>query len=159
VLNPPHDTRHDTRLPVLTEVDGSMAPLEELDDSTKGLEGWRMAGLLWKIMSLLQTLRVYIYTLVLIRLLVDHKYNINAPATMSVLHPSSIRPFHIFRPRHHVFPNTSFSKRKRPFCRMMARYRPQVPLPNPLWKISCRMVFLYQTRPTSQSLSCTNFWC
>jgi hypothetical protein len=25
-------------LPVLTEVDGSMAPLEELDDSTKGLE-------------------------------------------------------------------------------------------------------------------------
>jgi hypothetical protein len=38
VLNPPHDTRHDTRLPVLTEVDGSMAPLEELDDSTKGLE-------------------------------------------------------------------------------------------------------------------------
>jgi hypothetical protein len=23
-LNPPHDTRHDTRLPVLTEVDGSM---------------------------------------------------------------------------------------------------------------------------------------
>jgi hypothetical protein len=34
-LNPPHDTRHDTRLPVLTEVDESMAPLEELDDSTK----------------------------------------------------------------------------------------------------------------------------
>jgi hypothetical protein len=27
-----------TRLPELTEVDGSMAPLEELDDSTKGLE-------------------------------------------------------------------------------------------------------------------------
>jgi hypothetical protein len=38
VLNPPHDTRHDTSLPVLTEVDGSMAPLEELDDSTKGPE-------------------------------------------------------------------------------------------------------------------------
>jgi hypothetical protein len=34
-LNPPHDTRHDTRLPVLTEVDGSMNPLEELDDTTK----------------------------------------------------------------------------------------------------------------------------
>jgi hypothetical protein len=32
-LNPPHDTR----LPVLTEVDGSMNPLEELDDMTKGL--------------------------------------------------------------------------------------------------------------------------
>jgi hypothetical protein len=37
-LNPPHDTRYDTRLPVLTEVDGSMLPLEELDDSTKGLD-------------------------------------------------------------------------------------------------------------------------
>jgi hypothetical protein len=31
---------------------------------------------------------------------------------MSVLHPSSIRPFLILRPRHHVFPNASFSKRK-----------------------------------------------
>jgi hypothetical protein len=33
-------------LSVLTEVDGSMIPLEELDDSTKGLEGWHGAGLL-----------------------------------------------------------------------------------------------------------------
>jgi hypothetical protein len=32
------------RLPVLTKVDGLMAPLEELDDSTKGLEGWHGAG-------------------------------------------------------------------------------------------------------------------
>jgi hypothetical protein len=31
---------------------------------------------------------------------------------MSVLHPSSIRPFFIFRPRHHLFPNPSSSKRK-----------------------------------------------
>jgi hypothetical protein len=38
-------TRHDTRLPVLTEVDGSIAPLEELDDSTKGLKVWHGAGL------------------------------------------------------------------------------------------------------------------
>jgi hypothetical protein len=29
-----------------------------------------------------------------------------------------------------------------------------------LWGLfPCRMVFCYQTRPTSQSLSCTNFWC
>jgi hypothetical protein len=48
-LNPPHDTRHDTRLPVLTEVDGSMAPLEELDDSTKGLAGWRKTGFVVKL--------------------------------------------------------------------------------------------------------------
>jgi hypothetical protein len=33
-------------LPVLTEVDGTMAPLEELDDSTKGLESWHGASLL-----------------------------------------------------------------------------------------------------------------
>jgi hypothetical protein len=39
-LNPPHDTRYDTRLPVLTEVDGSMNPLEELDSRV-----WRKAGL------------------------------------------------------------------------------------------------------------------
>jgi hypothetical protein len=43
-LNPPHDTRHDTRLPVLVEVDGLIAPLEELDYSTKGLESWHGAG-------------------------------------------------------------------------------------------------------------------
>jgi hypothetical protein len=36
-LNPPHDTRYDTRLSVLTEVDGSINPLEVLDDTTNGL--------------------------------------------------------------------------------------------------------------------------
>jgi hypothetical protein len=30
-----HRQQHDTRWPILTEVDGSMAPLKELDDSTK----------------------------------------------------------------------------------------------------------------------------
>jgi hypothetical protein len=43
-LNPPHDTRHDTRLPVLTEVDGSISPLEELDDTTRDYRIWRKAG-------------------------------------------------------------------------------------------------------------------
>jgi hypothetical protein len=62
--------------------------------------------------SLLQTRRVHIYTLVLTRLLVDLEYNINVPSPMSILHPSSIRPFLIFRPCHHVFPNVSFSKHK-----------------------------------------------
>jgi hypothetical protein len=76
-LNPPHDTRHDTRLPVLTEVNVSMAPLEELDDSTKGLDVWRGADFCCEdVRSLLQTPRVYIYTLVLTRLLVDYEYNI-----------------------------------------------------------------------------------
>jgi hypothetical protein len=120
--------------------------------------------------SLLQTLRVYIYTLVLTRLLVDHEYNINVPAPMFVLHPSSIRPFLIFRPRHHVFPNAPFSKRKQPFCRMMVRYRPQVPLPNPLKKtflpngvslpnsahksVSLLYQFLVLTLPHQRTLLC-----
>ena len=33
-----------TRLSKLTEVDGSMTPLKELDDTTKGLESWHGAG-------------------------------------------------------------------------------------------------------------------
>jgi hypothetical protein len=54
-----------------------MAPLEELDDSTKGLDVWHGAGLVVKIVrSLLQTSRVYIYTLALTRLLVGYEYNI-----------------------------------------------------------------------------------
>ena len=32
------------RLSELTEVDGSMTPLKELDDTTKGLESWHGAG-------------------------------------------------------------------------------------------------------------------
>jgi hypothetical protein len=31
---------------------------------------------------------------------------------MSVSHPSSIRPFFIFKPRHHAFPNASSPKHK-----------------------------------------------
>jgi hypothetical protein len=64
-------------LPVLTEVDGSMASLEELDDSTKGLDVWHGAIFCYEdVRFLLQTSRVYIYTLVLTRLLVDYEYNI-----------------------------------------------------------------------------------
>ena len=52
-----------TRLPVLTEVDGSMTPLEELDDTTKGLERWHGAGLVVLVVDSLQWPGVYIYTL------------------------------------------------------------------------------------------------
>jgi hypothetical protein len=62
LLNPTHATRHDTRLPVLTEVDGSMAPLEELDDSTKGLKRWHGAGLLWNCsIPITNTKGLYLY--------------------------------------------------------------------------------------------------
>jgi hypothetical protein len=53
-----------------------MAPLEELDDSTKGLVGWHKAGFVVKLFDPYYTSRVYIYTLVLIRLLIDYEYNI-----------------------------------------------------------------------------------
>jgi hypothetical protein len=39
-----------------------MAPLEELDDSTKGLEGWRRAGLLWNCsIPITNTKGLYLY--------------------------------------------------------------------------------------------------
>jgi hypothetical protein len=38
-------------------------------------------------------------------------------------------------------------KRKQPFCRMMAYCRPQVSLPNPLRRISCRMAFFTKLGP------------
>jgi hypothetical protein len=76
-LNPPHDTRLDTRLLILTEVDGSMNPLEELDDTTKGLENSGVKPVCCEIVRYpLHTSRAYIYTLVLTLLLVDYEYNI-----------------------------------------------------------------------------------
>jgi hypothetical protein len=53
----------------------------------------------------------------------------------------------------------SLPSAKQPFCRLMVCSRPQASLPNALRKTPCRMVFSYKTRPTNQSLSCTNFWC
>jgi hypothetical protein len=141
-----------------------MIPLEELDDSTKGLEGLHRAGLLLNCsIPITNTKGLYLYP---------------CPNTI----PSRPRVQHLLpnlMPRHqcpsctrhqlvpslysgHVitysgmFPSPSA---KQPFCGMMACYRLQEPLLNALRKISCRMVFLYQSRPTSQSLSCTNFWC
>jgi hypothetical protein len=54
-----------------------MAPLEELDDTTRRTRKLAQGRFVVKIVrSLLQTLRVYIYTLSLTRLLVDHDYNV-----------------------------------------------------------------------------------
>jgi hypothetical protein len=59
------------------EVDGSMAPLEELDDSTKGLEGWRKAGLLWNgSIPISNTKGLYLYPCPNTTL-VDYKHNIH----------------------------------------------------------------------------------
>jgi hypothetical protein len=113
---------------------------------------------------LLQTLRVHIYTLVLTRLLVDHDYNIYCLKLMSRRQcPSRTR--HQFVPSlysSHVITHSRMlplPSVKHPFCRMMTCSRPQMFLPNALRKTSCRMVLSYQTWPTGQSLSYTNFWC
>ena len=46
---------------ILTEVDGSMIPLEELDDTTKGLERWRGAGLVVLVVYFTMAEGVYLY--------------------------------------------------------------------------------------------------
>jgi hypothetical protein len=102
--------------------------------------------------SLLQTLRVHIYTHVLTRLLVDHDYNIYYLKLMP-RHQWPSRTRHQFVPSlysSHVITHSrilSFPSVKQPFCRMMTYSRPQTSLPNALRKISCRMVLSYQTRP------------
>jgi hypothetical protein len=163
-LNPPHDTRHDTRLPLLTEVDGSMIPLEELDDSTKGLEGWHRASLLWNCsIPITNTNGSYLYpcpNTTPSRPRVQHLLPKLMPRRQC---PSCIR--HQFVPSLYSGHVITYSwmlplpSAKQPSYRMMACSRPQASLPNASRKISCRMVFPYQTRPTSRSLSCTNFWC
>jgi hypothetical protein len=163
-LNPLHDTRHDTRLSVLTEVDGSIAPLEELDDSTKGLESWHGADLLLNCsMPITNTKGSYLYPCL--------NTNPSRPRLQHLLPKLMRRRQCSSRTRHQFVPSLhsshvimysrmlSLSSMKQSSCRMMTRSRPQTFLPNVLRKTSCRMVPFYQTRPTCQSLSCTNFWC
>jgi hypothetical protein len=80
-----------------------MAPLEELDDSTKGLERWHGAGLLWNfLIPITNTKGSYLYpcsNTTTIRPRLQHLLpKINVPAPMSVSHPSSVHPFFIFKP-------------------------------------------------------------
>jgi hypothetical protein len=125
---------------VLTEVDGSMAPFEELDDSTrrtrKLAQGWFVVKLFD---SILQTLRVHIYTLVLTWLLVGHDYNIYCLKLIPRRQcPSRTR--HQFVPSLYLSHVIMHSRTLPPpsvkqlFCRMMTYSRPQTPLPNALKK-------------------------
>jgi hypothetical protein len=130
----------------------------------EGLKGWHGAGLLWNCsIPITNTKGLYLYPC--------PNTTPSRPRVQLLL--PKLMPWRQgpSRIRHQLVPSLysghvitysrmlPFPSIKQPFCRMMACYRPQVPLPNALRKISCRMVFLYQTRPTSQSLSCTNFLC
>jgi hypothetical protein len=129
----------------------------------EGLESWHGPGLLWNCsIPITNTKGSYLYPCLNMtpsRLRVQHLLPKSMPRRQC---PYCTR--HQFVPSYsgHV---ATYSRKlplpiaKQSFCRMMACSRPQAPLLNASRKTSCRMVSSYQTRPTSQSLSCTNFWC
>jgi hypothetical protein len=128
----------------------------------EGLKTWHGAGLLWNCSILItNTKGSYLYpcsNTTPSRPWLQHL--LPAPTPMSVSHPSSIRHFFIFKPRHHTFPNASSSKRETtllpnddilPTTDVFTECFEENLLPNG--------AFSHQTRPTGQSISCTNFWC
>jgi hypothetical protein len=130
----------------------------------KDSKGWRRAGLLWNCsIPITNTKGSYLYpcpNMTPSRSRVQHllpKLMPRRQCLSCTRHQfvSSLYSGHVIT-YSQMFP---FPSTNEPFCWMMACYRPQVPLPNALRKIPCRMVFLYQTRSTNQSLSCTKFWC
>jgi hypothetical protein len=117
-----------------------MAPLEELDDSTRRTRKLARGPVCCEIVRyLLQTLRVHIYTLALTRLLVDHDYNIYCLKLTSWRH---VRPapiinsslFYIQATSSHIPECFHLPSVKQLFCRMMTYSRPHTPLPNALRK-------------------------
>jgi hypothetical protein len=81
----------------------------------EGLESWHGAGLLWNCsIPNTNTTGSYLYpcsNTTPSRPRLQHLLpKINVPTPMSVSHSSSIHPFFIFKPHHHVFPNASSSK-------------------------------------------------
>jgi hypothetical protein len=82
-----------------------------------GLESWHGASLLWNCsIPITNTKGSYLYprsNTTHSRPRLQHLLpEINALAPMFVSHPSSIRPFFIFKPRHHAFRNAFSSKRE-----------------------------------------------
>jgi hypothetical protein len=181
-LNPPHDTKNGNKTTCITVqihrmildmIQGCRYLRRSTDrwllskNSTtwlKGLEGWHGAGLLWNCsIPITNTKGSYLYPC--------PNTTANRPRVQHLL-PKLMPRRQCPSCTHHQFVPSLYSDHvitysrmlplpsaKHPFCRMMACSRPQASLLNALRKISCRMVFHYQTRPTSQSLSCTNFWC
>jgi hypothetical protein len=131
-LNPPHDTRHDTRLPVLTEVDGSMNPLAELDDTTRTRKFGVKPVCYENVQLQLHTSRVHIYTcLNMTPGGLRAQYLI--PNLMPKCECLSIHSSLPFEPRHHATPR---NLRKQSFCRTETNCRPQASPPNLLKKSS-----------------------
>jgi hypothetical protein len=135
-------------------------------NSTTRLEGLELARGRFVVKlfdDALQTLRIHVDILVLTWLLIDYEYNIHClnntprrcPSCTSHQFVSSLYSGHVI-----TYSRTlPLLSTKQSLCRMMACSRPQASLPNASRKTSCQMISPYLTRPTSQSLSCTNFWC
>jgi hypothetical protein len=130
----------------------------------KDSKGWRKAGLLWNCsIPITDTKGLYLYPCLNTtpgRLRVQHSLTklmswCQCPSRTRHQFVLSLCPGHVITHSR----KTSFFKHKQSFCWMMAYCRLQASLPNPLRRFSCRIAFRYQTWPTSQSLSCTNFWC
>jgi hypothetical protein len=103
--------------------------------------------------SLLQTLRVHIYTLSLTRLLVDHDCSIYClklttwrhVGFVSIINPlPSLYPVHVITHSRMFLLSTILPNDD-------AHSRPQTLLPNVLKELSCRMVLSCQIRPICQS--------
>jgi hypothetical protein len=137
---------------------------KNLTTRLKGLESWHGAGLLWNCsIPITNTKGSYLYP--------GSNTTPSQPRLQHLLLKINIMASCPSRTRHQFIPS-SYSSHiithsrmlplpivKQLFCRKMTYSRPQTPLPNALKKIFCRMVLFYQTRPTGQSLPCTNFWC
>jgi hypothetical protein len=143
-----------------------MAPLEELDDTTRRTRKVGTGPICCVIVrSLLQTLRVYIYTLVLTRLLVDHDYNIyclkltpwHHVRLVSIINSSpSLYPIHVIM---HSRMLSAFTCGTILLPNDDALPTADASTANALRKTFYRMVLFCQIRLTCQSLPCTNFWC
>jgi hypothetical protein len=129
-----------------------------------GLESWHGAGLLWNCSIPITNNWVYIYTLVLTRLLVDHDYNIyylkltpwRHVRLVSIINSSpSLYPIHVI----------THSRMLSTFTRGTVLLSNDDVLPTAdastecFEENSCRMVLFCQIRLTCHSLPCTNFWC
>jgi hypothetical protein len=130
----------------------------------KGLESWRKAGLLWNCSIPITDIKgSYLYPCPNTtpgRLRVQHlipKLTLQRQCRSRTRHQlvPSFYPGHVITHSRKL----PFKSTNSPFAEWW-RIADRKHLYRILWRdFPCRMSFRYQTRPTSQFISCTNFWC
>jgi hypothetical protein len=130
----------------------------------KDSKGWCKAGLLWNCsIPITNTKGLYLYPCLNTtpgRLRAQHSLTklmswCQCPSRTRHQFVLSLCPGHIITYSRKL-PSPSANSPSAEWWRITDR---KFSLPNPLRRIPCRMALLFQTRPKSQSLSCTNFWC